>query len=144
MKETAIALAIITAGSAALAHGGVTNKDVMARMMVMSTLAEQVKVIGTMAKGQSRFDADIANAALIEIAAQSAQITSMFEAQADDPKSEALPAIWEKWDTFAARAMASEQVAEQLAGTVQTADDLGPTLRQLGATCKACHSEFRK
>lgn len=144
MKKTVIALAIIAAGGAALAHGGVTNRDVMARMMVMSTIAEQVKVIGTMAKGQSSFDAEKANSALIEIAAQSAQITSMFETRADDPKSEALPVIWEKWDTFAARALASEQTAEKLAGTIQSADDLGPALSQLGATCKACHSEFRK
>lgn len=69
MKKTASALALIAAGTAALAHGGVTNKDVMARMMVMSSISDQMKVIGSMAKGETAFDADAVNAALIEIAA---------------------------------------------------------------------------
>ncbi|MBN8189043.1 MAG: c-type cytochrome [Salipiger thiooxidans] len=144
MKKTATVLALIALGTAAFAHGGVTNKDVMARMMVMGTISEQMKVIGSMAKGETDFDADVANAALIEIAAQSAQVPSMFETPATDPKSEALPVIWEQWDSFAARAQDAEAAAERLAGTVVAQSDLGPVLRQVGETCKACHSTFRE
>lgn len=144
MKKTALTLTLIALGTAALAHSGVKNKDVMARMMVMSSIADQMKVIGSMAKGEIVFDAATANEALIEIAAQSAQISPMFETPAQDPKSEALPVIWENWDGFTARASETEKVVEALAGTIQTKADLGPALGQIGASCKACHSTYRK
>ncbi|KHQ52000.1 Cytochrome c [Mameliella alba] len=144
MKKTALALSMIALGTAALAHSGVTNKDVMARMMVMSTISDQMKLIGSMAKGEADFDAEAVNSALIEIAAQSAQIPSMFETKALDPKSEALPSIWTEFDSFTQRARETEAVAERLAGTVTGPDDLGPVLHQVGETCKSCHSTFRK
>lgn len=144
LKKTTLALSLFVLGTAALAHTGVTNKDVMARMVVMSTIGDQVKLIGSMAKGETGFDAEAVNAALIEIAAQSAQIPSMFEAKAQDPKSEALPIIWERFETFTQHAKEAEAVAERLAGTVTAASDLGPVLQQVSETCKACHTMFRK
>lgn len=144
LKNTTLALALVGLGTAALAHTGVTNRDVMARMMVMSTIGDQMKLIGSMAKGEAAFDAAAVNAALIEIAAQSAQIPSMFETRAVDPKSEALPVIWERFDTFTQRAKDAEATAERLAGTVTAANDLVPVLQQVGETCKACHATFRK
>ena len=144
MKKTTIAISLIAFGTAALAHSGVKNGDVMARMMVMSTIGDQMKVLGSLAKGQAAFDAAAANAALIEVAAQSAQIAPMFETRADDPKSEALPIIWEQWEDFTKLAIASETTAEALAGTITSEKDLGPALGQIGGTCKACHSKYRE
>ncbi|SNS06906.1 c-type cytochrome [Antarctobacter heliothermus] len=144
MKKTVFAVALVALGTAALAHGGVKNKDVMARMEVMKTIGDQMKIIGAMAKGEAAFDASAANDALTEIAAQSAQIGSLFETRADDPKSEALPAIWKDWEDFAHLASAAETTAEGLIGTVSAQAGLGPALGQLGGTCKACHSKYRK
>ncbi|MFA7587421.1 MAG: cytochrome c [Novosphingobium sp.] len=62
------------------------------------------------------------------------------------PKSEALPAIWEKpadfqkaHDKFAAEAVAFNT-------TAQTGDlaRIGDGMKALGGTCKGCHDEFRK
>lgn len=144
MKKTLITLTLIAMGTAALSHGGVKDKDVMARMTVMKTIGDQMKVIGKMAKGEAAFDAAAANAALTEIAAQAAQVPSMFETPATDPKSEALPVIWEQFDDFTKLAVSMEQTAEKLAGTVQTDADLGAVMGQMGATCKACHSTYRQ
>lgn len=144
MKKTLITLTLIAMGTAALSHGGVKDKDVMARMMVMKTIGDQMKVIGKMAKGEAPFDAAAANAALTEVAAQAAQVPSMFETPATDPKSEALPVIWEQFDDFTKLAVSMEQTAEKLAGTVQTDADLGAVMGQMGATCKACHSTYRQ
>ncbi|SFQ75747.1 c-type cytochrome [Donghicola eburneus] len=143
MKKT-MTFALIAFGTAALAHGGVKDKDVMARMEVMKAIGDQVKVIGTMAKGERAFDADAANAALAELAVHSAQIAPLFETPAQDPKSEALPIIWEQWDDFAALAMDTEQTASALAGTITTEVDLRPALGRIGGTCKACHSTYRE
>ena len=62
------------------------------------------------------------------------------------PKSEALPAVWEKPAEF--QAAVAKFVAE--AGTFNTtaqAGDLaaiGAGMKALGGTCKGCHDEFRK
>jgi cytochrome c556 len=144
MKKTTLAITLIALGTAALAHGGVKDKEVMARMAVMETIGDQMKILGTMAKGQAPFDADAANAALIEVAAQSAQIAPMFETKADDPKSEALPIIWEQWEDFAKLASDAETTAEGLAGTISAEADLGPAMVQIGEACKACHSKYRE
>lgn len=144
MKRLATTALLVALGTAALAHSGVKDKDVMARMEVMKAIGAQTKVIGTMAKGQAAFDAAAANAALRQIAAHSAQIPALFESQASDPKSEALPAIWEDWADFTALAEDSVTVAEGLAGSITSEADLRPALGQVGATCKACHSKYRQ
>ncbi|MCT4577090.1 cytochrome c [Donghicola sp.] len=143
MKKT-MTFALIAFGTAALAHGGVKDKDVMARMEVMKAIGDQVKVIGTMAKGERAFDADAANAALAELAVHSAKIAPSFEKPAQDPKSEALPIIWEQWDDFAALAADSETTASALAGTITSEADLRPALGRIAGTCKACHSTYRE
>lgn len=144
MRKTTPVMIAFALASTALAHSGVQDKDVMARMVVMSTIADQMKIIGTMAKGEAAFNEAEVRSALIEIAAHSAQIPSMFEIRADDPKSEALPVIWEQFDQFEALATDTEQLAEQLAGTVQSQADLRAAMRQLGASCQACHATYRK
>ncbi|QOL82807.1 c-type cytochrome [Pseudooceanicola spongiae] len=139
-----IALGFIAAGTAALAHGGVKDPDVMNRMIGMSELAKQMKVVGSMAKGETAFDSAAANAALAKMSEEASYIPSLFETEAIDPKSEALPIIWDQFETFAARANDLEQVTGSLAGQVLTVGDLGPAMQQIGKACSACHTTFRK
>lgn len=138
-----IAIALIATGTAALAHSGVKDPDVMNRMMGMSELAKQMKIIGTMHMGQAAFDAQAANAALDKISEEAGYIPSLFEKEALDPKSEALPAIWEDFETFTARADSLRDTATALSGTVETSGDLMQVMHQIGQSCSACHSDFR-
>ena len=138
-----IAIALIATGTAAFAHSGVKDPDVMNRMMGMSELAKQMKVIGSMAKGETVFDAAAIGAALAKISEEAGYIPSLFEKKALDPKSEALTVIWEDFDTFTTRATDLEAVAGGLMGTVQTSADLGPAMQQIGKACGACHADFR-
>lgn len=62
------------------------------------------------------------------------------------PKSEALPAIWEKpaefqaaYEKFAAAAVAFNTTAQ--AGDVAA---IGAGMKELGGTCKGCHDQFKK
>lgn len=144
MKTRTVALILGVIGTAALAHNGVKDRDVMARMMGMSDLSEQMKLIGSMAKGEASFDAAAVNAALAAMSEDAAAIPALFEPQATDPKSEALPVIWDEFDTFTARADELEEVTAQLAGTVKTPDDLRPVMQQVGKACQSCHSDYRK
>ena len=138
-----IAMALIATGTAAFAHSGVKDPDVMNRMMGMSELARQMKAIGSMAKGATAFDAGAIDAALARISEEAGYIPSLFEKKALDPKSEALPVIWEDFDTFAAHATDLAEVSGGLVGTIQTSADLGPAMQQIGKTCSACHADFR-
>lgn len=89
MKKLATILLIAAFGTVALAHSGVKNEAVMKRMALMTSIAERMKVVGTMAKGQATFDVEKSRAALTEISQKSARIPHLFKTRADDPKSEA-------------------------------------------------------
>ena len=129
--------------SAALAHDGVQNTAVKARMDDMGLLATEVKTLGQMMRGQTAFDADAANAAAAAIAAHAAQIVPLFEANETDPKSEALPAIWQDFDSISEISANLENVATALSGNINEAADLRMALGRIGQTCSACHEKFR-
>ncbi|MGR3322912.1 MAG: c-type cytochrome [Pseudooceanicola sp.] len=144
MKKQAITLALVMAGTAVFAHGGVKNPDVLNRMEGMSELARQLKIIGGMAKGETAFDAKAINAALEKMNEEASLIPALFEPEATDPKSEALPVIWEEFDAFTAQAEDLERVTGKLAGTIETSADLRPALKQVGQACGVCHSDYRE
>lgn len=143
MRITAGLAAAVLCASAALAHQGVKDPQVMARMEAMSAVGDATKIIGQMAKGEVPFDAAKLHAAAAEIAARAAEVPALFESPADDPKSEALPAIWERFGDFTDEAKAMEAAARAMSG-VTAPDKLAPALRALGATCQSCHEDFRE
>ena len=145
MTRGVIAVGFITATSGiALAHSGVKNAAVMQRMMGMSGISENLKVIGDMAKGQIPFDGDAARAAALAIAGYAAQTPKLFTAFEMDPKSEAKPEIWDNFSDFMAKSMHMETVATDLSASIQEPQDLGPAVAALGETCRACHKAYRE
>ncbi|WP_187431356.1 hypothetical protein ROLI_030330 [Roseobacter fucihabitans] len=137
------ALALLVA-SAALAHNGVKNAAVMTRMNAMSGIGAEMKTLGKMAKGAAAFDANTAKTAAAVIAKHAANTPALFEAQEDDPKSEATAMIWTNFADFTEKAAAMETVALGLSKSISTPDDLGAALKALGDTCKACHTGYRQ
>ena len=83
------------------------------------------------------------NTALEKIAEEASYIPSLFETKALDPKSEALPVIWDDFETFTARADALQSTAAGLAGSVESSGDLMQVMHEIGQSCSACHSDFR-
>ncbi|WP_299724381.1 cytochrome c [uncultured Tateyamaria sp.] len=142
-KWLSICAALLCA-TAALAHKGVTNPAVMARMNGMSAIADGVKVLGTMAKGQIAFDQASAREAASAIARHSAESVALFTPEESDPKSEALPAIWQNFDDFTAKARALEVLASDLATSITSLEDVQAGMGPLGASCKSCHSAYRE
>lgn len=139
-----IAVLMTGLATAAIAHEGVQNPAVMARMEGMSAIAESLKVMGQMANGQTGFDADQARAAAAAIAGHAAEINTLFEPREDDPKSEALPVIWERFDDFSMLALELEDLARAASGSITTFDDLAPVLSGFARNCRACHATFRQ
>lgn len=128
----------------AFAHGGVNTPEVLERMESMKTISEAMKRLSETSKGALAFDAEALNAALSTLSKEAAQVAPLFETRADDPKSKALPAIWEDFEDFEAKADALLRAAQSLEGRIATPDDLGPALVTLGTTCKSCHDDYRE
>ena len=142
MKNTALIAFVLFAG-AAFAHQGVKNPAVQERMHVMGQIGGAMKDLGGMAKGAVPFDADKIDAALQSLGTEAAKIVPTFEAQEDDPKSEARPEIWTNFSDFTREAEALQRVIGE-AGSVSTTADLGALVGALGATCASCHKAYRE
>ncbi|WP_413717590.1 c-type cytochrome [Silicimonas sp. MF1-12-2] len=128
--------------TAVLAHSGVQNPVVLARMQTMEKIAEATKALGGMAKGQTPFDAGAARAALAQIEQHAAIIPQQFRTDADDPKSEASDTIWTNWDDFVKTS--EELVTIAATAEVGDLDQLRASLGKIGANCKSCHADFRE
>lgn len=110
----------------------------------MKEIAQSLKVIGQMAKGASAFDAEQARQAASAIASHAGEITSLFEANETDPKSEAKPAIWENYSEFSDKANSLEVLATELSASIVSEADLKGALSSLGKSCKGCHSIYKE
>lgn len=142
-RIAAAALCAVTA-TAALAHSGVTNKAVKAWMQTMSAIGQNTKVLGTMSKGVAEFDALEARRAAKAIAQKAGQIPELFKTPASDPKSEALPVIWQDFEDFSAKATDLRQSALRAAATIRTRSDLRAAMTEIGGACQACHKAYRE
>ena len=125
-----------------MAHQGVRNPAVKARMDLMAVMAASTKTLGRMAKGEKNFDPALANAALSRLGAAAAETPRLFEAPETDPASEALPEIWLDFDDFTRRSRTLEKVV-RAAAPIETPNDLRAALRNLGKTCSSCHKVYR-
>lgn len=143
-RLSVLALAVALTTGAALAHSGVQNAVVKARMDAMSGIGTEMKTLGSMAKGTTTFDLSVARAAVSAISGHAAKTPELFEAEEKDPKSEAKPSIWTNFEDFTVKAKKLETVANGFSETLATVDDLGPAMGALGATCKSCHSVYRE
>ena len=127
-----------------LAHTGVKNEDVMKRMNLMKSMAENTKIIGEMLKKKIPFDLEQAKNSLIEISNLSKSTPSVFKKMAMDPKSESKIIIWEEFDNF--RNLSNKladntlSAAENLSGF----EDLKPALMRTASGCKECHTIYRE
>ena len=141
MKKIAITSIAIALTAAAIHAHTVDNPAVQKRMDVMKEIKGAMGVLGSMAKGAIAFDAAAAGAAQKTLIEQSGMVATTFEANETDPKSEALPAIWENWDTFVEMADDLTFAAEGLDTT--SLDGMRGGLGNIGASCGACHKKFR-
>ena len=134
----------LTTATIALAHEDVENPTVKARMMAMTNIVENMRTLGGMAKGVVIFDLEQAKEALADIESIAKTVPRLFESDETHPKSEALPMIWTNFVDFTAKSEALENAAAQALANFSAKDDLVPSMRALGGTCKSCHSTYRK
>ncbi|MEP4195117.1 MAG: cytochrome c [Aliishimia sp.] len=142
MKQSlALGMAIVVAG-AALAHQGVQNPGVMARMETMSVSKKAMNLMADMASGARRFDAEQAQTALVELTAALEEVPERFKEPHEDPKTEALPIIWQQYDDFLALNTAAIKAVAKIDPASRA--QLQATLTPAGVSCLDCHKTYRK
>ena len=126
------------------AHSGVLNKDVAARMTLMSSMGRNMGVLGKMLQKKAPFDRGKAVQAINNIEQLAVETPTVFERRVLDPKSEAKDLIWEEFETFTKISNGLATSAKQLSSSMKSFDDLRPALIKLSQSCKECHSRFRE
>ena len=142
LVSTIVASSIISGSLSA--HSGVLNKDVAARMKLMSEIAKNMSVLGKMLKKKDPFDKDKAVSAVEAIESLAVETPKVFKKREMDPKSEAKLTIWEDFEAFTKIANKLSVDAKQITENLQSFDDIRPALINLSQSCKSCHSRFRK
>ena len=127
-----------------LAHSGVLNKDVAARMKLMSSMGRNMGVLGKMLQKKAPFDQGKAVEAINNIEQLAVETPTVFEKRVLDPKSEAKELIWEEFKSFTKISTGLAISAKQLSSSMKSFDDLRPALITLSQSCKECHSRFRE
>jgi cytochrome c556 len=92
-------------------------------------------------------DASIIAKEALAIKAWATQMTDFFPEGSTQSPSEALPAIWENFDDFKARATANAKAAGDLADLARSGADtstLANGFKALGKTCKDCHNDYKE
>ena len=146
--------ALITAAAVALLATPLLAQDraiqnaVKARQGQFQIMAINLGILGSMARGNTDYDAEAAQAAADSLVAISGVNPAPLWPEGSDSFSidgtRAEPAIWEnlpdvvsKWGDFGAAAVQLQAVA------ANGQAELGPMLGMIGGTCKACHDDYR-
>lgn len=84
-------------------------------------------------------------AAMTTIEANYSHIPALFPEGSIVGDSEALPAIWENWETFTAIAQAGQKAAQDGLAAAQAGDDVAyqAAVKTIMGTCGQCHQQFR-
>ena len=148
-KKYCIALSVLvllTAGSAVLAHNGATG--------IVKERMEAMKSIAGATKGIAKLDwSDVGAARMqatkhaVTLQKHAADINRLFPEGSIMGPSEAIPAIWDRPAEFAKIAAALEKAASDfsaVAANASSKEEILPQFEAIGATCKACHEDFRK
>ena len=106
---------------------------------LMKANGAATKVLGDMAKGTTAYDATAAEEAKMALIANAKEIPHVFEQPIEG--GETLPAAWENWEDFVAKATAMEEAAMAL--DVSSAESIGAGLGMVGGTCGGCHQLYR-
>ena len=101
-----------------------------------------MKTIAAAIGGSNR---DLINAEAKKIAAWAAQIPAYFPEGSENGDTKARAEIWFDFADFSNRAKANEDAANALVKAAATGDPAAmiTSLKNLGASCKACHSTYK-
>lgn len=155
MKKLSPRLVVVCL-SLSVAMGGITSmvyahsgaKGVMKeRMDMMKGMADAMKAMGFMFKGEAPFEPAIVAEKAAFLAKHAKMIPDMTPEGSSDHPSEALPIIWQDWDDYVANAAELAVEGKKLGAIAGNGADPEATRAQyvkVSKTCGTCHDRFRK
>lgn len=142
-RYIAPAFAVLFSVAAATAHTGATGV-VLERMQGMTALADAMKAVAPIVRGQVDHDAAVVAAAGAEIARHaSPETVALFEEGTDAAPSQASPAIWEDPEAFAALFDDLRRAGMALSDGAASPERTTQAFADIAQTCVACHEDFR-
>lgn len=156
MRRTARWMAIVATGVLMMMPVGASADDdddlpagpIRDRHELMEEMGDQAEDINEAfdVGGGEGFDTEMIQRSAGVIAMQAHKIPDLFPKGSTDPKSRALPAIWDNWDQFVQMSKDLEQAAQSLSLAAASEDDENDREKadKVFAACKSCHDKFRK
>lgn len=153
MKKMLISLTLAAtlAAPLAVAKEATSQKQadtaVQFRKAVLQLVRSNMGPLGGMAKGQIDYDADVMskNAMRIEQLAMMMDDYFALDTRKFTVKTDAANTIWEQMDDFSAKSKDMVDAAASLKAIALAKDEANyrKAIGSLGATCKACHDEYK-
>ena len=151
-RTTSVVLALSIGGASlvAMAADGPHDKAIKARQAMFQIYGFNTAILGDMAKEDIPYDADVASEAAANLAAAANLGQSQMWPQGSDNESDgnattrALPSIWENFPDVVEKANALKESSAAVAAVA--GDGLGAlqgAMRDVGASCKGCHDDYR-
>ncbi len=142
MRAT-IGLSVIALAVAFAGHAFAQDDAIAARQAAMKDNGAQARTAAQMVQGATPFDAAAAKAAMEKLAANAAAIPGEFAPGTEG--GDALPAIWENFADFEAKALAMQTAAEAAANAADEGQEaFTAAFGAVGQSCGACHQVYRK
>ncbi len=141
------AATLVLAGGlyAAIAHEGASG-IVKERMDAMEKMGGAMKQIGLMMKGITPYDGAAVSQAAMVINQTSARLEKLFPSGGDEKGSYTKPELWDNWDEFKLLTKATGEAAGKLSEAAfdGTKREVLPLFFEVGKSCKACHTKYRR
>ncbi|WP_201555360.1 c-type cytochrome [Psychrobacter immobilis] len=120
------------------------DPDIKARQDSMKSWGDATGIMGDMVKAPDTFDAEVFKEQAAFLAEDASKPWSHFENQ--EAVGNATDAVWSNVEEFRAEADNFQKVTADLntvAQTATTVKDVQPAFKEVGASCKSCHTDFR-
>ena len=148
MRRLTLTLAAIAVPLVAFAEAHDGNPAVKARQSHMSLYSFNLGALGAMAKGDTPYDAELAQAHAEALASLASQPEAGYwtEGTSNDEVegTRALPAIWSDADGFESARAGLEEATATLAGAAgNSLEELQAAFGPTGAACGTCHKTYR-
>lgn len=145
MHRTLTVLALLVAPTALADDAPQAVADY--RHSVMDATKYHMKAASQIVKGEiSRPDDLVGHARALNDTAKMWDTVFPAGTGPDKVKTDTLPSVWEKWDTFVKANDAFEKATGELLAAAEKKDmaAAGAAMKALGASCGGCHDDFRK
>ncbi|MCB1517282.1 MAG: cytochrome c [Hyphomicrobiaceae bacterium] len=120
-----------------------SHEAVLARGKVMTDMGKALRTLQLGLRQKDDIGSLLLAAELVNMNAE--LITNVFQTEAYEPGSEALPAIWQNWEDFSNKAEAALEQTAALVDAIDMEDlrEANSLLRKVTADCAACHDVYR-